>query len=104
MDSLPKGYRAVVAGCTGGIGKAFVSLLTEDKNCSEVIGISRSTNPHIDFTDEELQELINIMDAGVKAQGLQAVQNAFVLLTKIQGAEVLPDEEMEPAKVKKSSK
>lgn len=53
MESLPEGYRAVVAGSTGGIGKAFVSLLTEDKRCGEVVGISRSTDPRIDFTDEE---------------------------------------------------
>ena len=58
----------------------------------------------IEFTDEELQELINLLDAGVKSLGLQSVQNAFVLLAKIQSAELVEEEEAPPAKVKKATK
>ena len=53
MQSLPKDYRAVVAGSTGGIGAAFVELLKQDKNCAEVVGFSRNTWPAINFDDEE---------------------------------------------------
>lgn len=52
MQSLPKDYRAVVAGATGGIGAAFVGLLKQDENCGEIIEFSRSTAPVIDFSDE----------------------------------------------------
>jgi len=53
MQSLPKDYRAVVAGATGGIGSAFVKLLKEDANCGQVIELSRSTSPAIDFGNED---------------------------------------------------
>lgn len=52
MQSLPKDYRAVVAGSTGGIGAAFVELLKQDANCGEVVDFSRSTWPAIDFDNE----------------------------------------------------
>lgn len=52
MQSLPKDYRAVVAGSTGGIGSAFLELLKSDNNCAEVIGFSRSSWPAIKFDDE----------------------------------------------------
>ena len=52
MQSLPKDYRAVVAGSTGGIGAAFVNLLKADENCAEIIEFSRSTFPAINFDDE----------------------------------------------------
>ncbi len=52
MQSLPKDYRAVVVGSTGGIGSAFVDALNMDKNCGELIEFSRSTWPAINFQDE----------------------------------------------------
>jgi len=52
LKSLPKDYRAIVLGSTGGIGKAFVDLLMLDENCGEVIEFSRSTWPAINFQDE----------------------------------------------------
>ena len=52
MQSLPKDYRAVVVGSTGGIGAAFIKLLKHDQNCNEVIEFSRSTWPAINFDDE----------------------------------------------------
>jgi len=53
MRSLPKDYRAIVAGATGGIGAAFAGLLKQDANCAEVVELSRSTSPAIDFNDED---------------------------------------------------
>ncbi len=53
MKSFKKGYRAVIAGSTGGIGRAFLQILHNDTNCGEVIGLSRSTTPHIDLLDEQ---------------------------------------------------
>ncbi len=52
MNSLPAGYRAVVAGSTGGIGASVVAHLDNDPNCGEVISLSRGTDPAIDFADE----------------------------------------------------
>lgn len=52
MQSLPKDYRAVVVGSTGGIGSAFVKLIKSDENCGEVIEFSRSTWPAINFDNE----------------------------------------------------
>ena len=52
MQSLPKDYRAVVIGSTGGIGAAFVNLLKGDDQCGEAIEFSRSTWPAIKFDDE----------------------------------------------------
>ena len=52
MHSLPKDYRAVVIGSTGGIGSAFVNLFKEDENCGELVEFSRNTWPAINFQDE----------------------------------------------------
>lgn len=52
MKSLPKEYRAVVAGSSGGIGAAFVNHLKQDEHCGEVIELSRSTWPAIRLDDE----------------------------------------------------
>lgn len=52
MQSLPQGYRAIVFGATGGIGAAFFACLETDANCGEVIGLSRSSDPGFDLTDE----------------------------------------------------
>lgn len=53
MKSLPKDYRAVVLGSSGGIGAAFLQLLEADPRCAQVIGLSRSTVPTFDLTDEK---------------------------------------------------
>ncbi len=52
MNSLPKAYRAIVIGSTGGLGSAFVELLSADANCSEVVGFSRNSMPGLDLSDE----------------------------------------------------
>lgn len=51
MTSLPKGYRAIVIGASGGIGSAIHRALASDENCGEVIGLSRS-GTGLDITDE----------------------------------------------------
>lgn len=51
MTSLPKDYRAIVIGASGGIGAAIHHALTDDKDCGEVIGLSRS-GTGLDLTDE----------------------------------------------------
>ena len=40
----------------------------------------------LQLTEEEIQALVNLMDAGVKALGLQSVKNAAHLLTKLETA------------------
>ena len=40
----------------------------------------------LELTDQELQALAGLMDAGVKALGLRAVKDAASLLTKLEEA------------------
>jgi len=56
MQSLPQGYRAIVFGATGGIGAAFLNHLGADPLCGEVIGLSRSSDPGFDLSDENTIE------------------------------------------------
>lgn len=53
MESLPDGYRALVIGASGGIGKAFVRQLEADRRCGAVVCVSRSSTPSIDFDDAD---------------------------------------------------
>lgn len=53
MQSLVPGYRAVVFGSTGGIGSSFLKALEADDRSGEVIGLSRTTEPGFDLTDEK---------------------------------------------------
>ncbi|MEL6181192.1 MAG: SDR family oxidoreductase [Myxococcota bacterium] len=52
MESLPIGYKAIVIGATGGIGGALVEALRTDARSGEVLALSRSSVPGIDFDDE----------------------------------------------------
>ncbi|MCG8561219.1 MAG: SDR family NAD(P)-dependent oxidoreductase [Hyphomicrobiales bacterium] len=52
MTSLPSGYRAVVVGASGGLGRAFVELLEADAHCGGVTGLGRNSVPSLDVTDE----------------------------------------------------
>jgi len=45
-------FRAVVVGSTGAIGGAILQALQDDPRCADVVGLSRSTTPAIDFEDE----------------------------------------------------
>ena len=42
MTSLPRGYRALVLGASGGIGGAFLRALSADPRCGGALGLSRS--------------------------------------------------------------
>ena len=49
MQSLPEGYRALVIGASGAIGAAIAAQLRADPRCGEVLALSRSSTPSIDF-------------------------------------------------------
>jgi len=52
LDSFPAGSQAIVIGASGGIGAAIVKALEDSDQFSEVIGLSRSSEPALDLTDE----------------------------------------------------
>lgn len=52
MNSLPDGYRAVVAGTGGAIGAALVQALQADPRCAAVHGLSRRGEPALDLCSE----------------------------------------------------
>ncbi len=52
MASFGDGFRAVVAGGTGDIGRAFVRLLESDPSCSDVVALGRTTRPGLDLQNE----------------------------------------------------
>ena len=54
----------------------------------------------VELTDQEIQAMVNLMDAGVKHMGIASVKNAAHLLTKLENAE----EVKEPAKKVKAVK
>jgi len=45
----------------------------------------------IELTDEELQALANLLDSGIRYDGLKSVHNASVLLKKIETAKELKE-------------
>ena len=49
MQSLPAGYRALVIGASGAIGAAIAAQLRADPRCGEVLELSRSSTPSINF-------------------------------------------------------
>ena len=51
MLSQLKQFNALVVGSSGSIGQAFVEHLKNLPNCSKVIGLSRQSNPSIDYTN-----------------------------------------------------
>jgi len=52
VNSLPEGYRALVIGASGAIGAAFARQLGSDPRCSQVIQLSRGSQPAVDFDNE----------------------------------------------------
>ena len=46
---LPEGYRALVIGAGGAIGRAFYDQILEDPACASVITLTRSTFPRFDL-------------------------------------------------------
>ena len=52
MHSLPEGYRALVIGASGAIGRALLQHLQSDPRCTLVLGVSRRSTPGLDLCDE----------------------------------------------------
>ena len=52
LDSFPLGFRALVIGASGGIGRAFVQALRAHPRCAEVVGLHRRSQPRLDMDDE----------------------------------------------------
>ncbi len=52
LASLPEGYRALVIGASGAIGKAFADALRADPRCGQVHALHRGSSPPVDFSDE----------------------------------------------------
>jgi len=54
LGSLKSGYKALVIGASGGIGRALVACLDADPGCEQIASLSRSGENGIDITDETL--------------------------------------------------
>ena len=52
MTGFPPGFRALVIGGSGAIGRAFVDHLRADPACAAVLSLHRRSTPAIDFDDE----------------------------------------------------
>jgi NAD(P)-dependent dehydrogenase (short-subunit alcohol dehydrogenase family) len=52
MQSFPTKFRALVIGASGGIGAAFHTLLLQDPDCAQVVGLHRKSQPAIDYEQE----------------------------------------------------
>ena len=50
--SFPNGFRALIIGASGGIGRAFVQLLSAHPRCAQVVSLHRQSFPPIDFDNE----------------------------------------------------
>ena len=53
MQSLIEGYHAVVIGASGAIGAAMVTQLQQDTRCGRVLGLSRSSQPVVNYDHPE---------------------------------------------------
>ncbi len=53
MQSFPADFRALVLGASGSIGTAFHTLLSQERQCAQVVGLHRQSHPPIDFDHEE---------------------------------------------------
>jgi NAD(P)-dependent dehydrogenase (short-subunit alcohol dehydrogenase family) len=72
MDTLPQGYRAIVVGASGGLGRAFCQALQADPRCATVRGLGRNTVPELD-----LQNPVSVQAA---AQNLNDAQPWHLLI------------------------
>lgn len=78
MESFPDGYRALVIGASGAIGGALLAELQADPRCALTLGLSRHSQPAIDFADEAS---IGTAAAAVAGQGpFNLIVNAAGLL------------------------
>jgi len=53
LRSLPGPFKALVLGASGTIGSAFVEVLRLMPNCTQVVGLHRSSSPAIDLEQED---------------------------------------------------
>ena len=78
MQSVPDGYRALVIGATGAIGRALVEALAADTRCASVTGLGRQSQPAVDFDDEAS---VAAAASALRAQGpFHLIVNAAGLL------------------------
>ena len=86
MQSLPDGYRALVIGASGGIGRAFFEQLRADPRCAAVTGLHRRSTPPIDFEDTgSIEHAAAVLDPG---QSWHLIVNAAGVL---HGADFMPE-------------
>jgi NAD(P)-dependent dehydrogenase (short-subunit alcohol dehydrogenase family) len=64
MRSLPEGYRALVIGASGSIGRAFVQALRVDPRCSDVQAIRRGEPIEWDLADQASLEALALQVQG----------------------------------------
>ncbi|MEM7425982.1 MAG: SDR family NAD(P)-dependent oxidoreductase [Pseudomonadota bacterium] len=89
MQSLPKGYRAIVFGASGGIGQAISAQLSADQRCREVLGLSRRSGPALDLTDEA-----TICHAAEKAAAGGPVHLLFDATGVLHEGNILPEKSL----------
>lgn len=87
FQNFSTGFRAVVFGSSGGIGRALCDALEAAPECGAVVGFSRSTDPAIDLEDEHSIE---------QAAGTLADTGPIHLIVDATG--LLHDEDMQPEK------
>lgn len=54
LTSLKSGYRALIVGASGGIGRAILAYLESDPSCVAAIPVSRRGEHSVDITDETM--------------------------------------------------
>lgn len=66
MSSLRDGYRALVLGASGSLGRAWMQALQADPRCAAVAGLSRSSAPAIvlEHEDSLRQAAVAVADTG----------------------------------------
>lgn len=84
MRSFPAPFNALIVGATGGIGAAMMARLQGAPNLGQLVGLSRSTTPALDLTDEasiaaaaELVQARGPFHLIVDATGVLQGQGAF---------------------------
>jgi len=78
IDSLPRGYQALVIGASGGIGAAVAQRIESDSRCGQVMRLSRSNDAGFDITDEE--------SVAAQARSLRRQNHTFALIFDATGA------------------
>lgn len=82
MNSLPEGYRALVFGDTGTMGRAFVSALRADARCAAVTGLSRTGTPSL-----VLEDMHRLEDCASRV----AAEGPYHLMIDATGALIIDD-------------